>query len=118
MQPVLPEGYNTTRISRMPTSKDNMDLCPHHSHSTNRMYKIPTSLEFQPEIYFTSVLLAFPQLRRQLPRSLKARVLLWHSTIIHLIWATRNEAIAYINSEQVKMDVEFNGWQDKIYESI
>jgi len=63
---------------------------------------IQNQLEFQPRINFASVLLASRDLWRKLPRHLKARVLLWHSTMVHLILTTRNEAISFIDPERAK----------------
>jgi len=39
------------------------------------------------------VLLGFPQTKRYLPKELRARLVLWHSTIIFLIWSRRRWAI-------------------------
>ena len=67
---------------------------------------------------FYNILFAFPALRKQLPKRLKPRVILWHSVIIHLIWKTRNHALAFSNPYYAKMSVEYETWKIEFTESL
>jgi hypothetical protein len=73
-------------------------------------------------IDFPSILLAFPDLRRRLPKNLKARVLLWHSAIVHLIWKRRNQAMHLQNTDPDTTEVPISfrepHWKPELYASL
>jgi len=69
----------------------------------------------QLQFNFENVLFAFPDLRRNLPKNLKPRVLLWHSTILHLIWKTRQRDLAYI---RMRLIIDENKWRQEFELSI
>jgi hypothetical protein len=69
---------------------------------------------------FTSVLLAFHQIRRRLRKPLRARVLLLHSTIIYLIYSRRWLEMQGYNGkdEKIRIDYQNPSWKQEIYTSL
>jgi len=78
----------------------------------------PSNIRREQGFNFHDILFAFPDIRRRLPKYLKARVLLWHSTIIHMIWEKRNRTILHLNPHNPKFDVDYRGWRETMYKSL
>ena len=70
------------------------------------------------DIDFTAVLFGFPEVRQQLPKPLKARVLLWHSIMIHLIWTIMNRSIKRLDQDNIKMDIDFTDREEFFHTSF
>jgi hypothetical protein len=97
--------------------------CPdiqHIWHEGSRILRQLLGAQFQLQInYSTSeIILAFPELRRALPKQLRQRVLLWHLAFIYAITFLREASVKGQEARVEEDGVRFNfqGWE-KIVEA-
>jgi hypothetical protein len=79
--------------------------------ATDMLRRLLGGRSFQIDYTIPEIVLAFPELRRTLPKALRMRVILWHSTVIYTIATLRGKSIGTCVRGDNGVQFNFDGWE-------